>query len=84
MIFSVTVFLKRGSFAMRSVHQNASFELSNKAFGKIFKIYTIWRDPSDSGVVKISGKEKMGSKIERKHSFRISMTKLTQKWVVEV
>ena len=32
--------------------------------------------------VKISGKEKTGS--EKKHCFGISMTKPTQKWVVEV
>ena len=50
------LFKEMGSFALRSVHHNASFELSNTAFGQFFRIFTI----------------------------RISMTKLTQKWVVEV
>ena len=64
MIFSVTVIFKEmGSFVLCSVHQNASFELSNKAFGQLFKIFTIRGDPSDLGGVKISGKEKTGSKI---------------------
>ena len=75
MIFSVTVFFKgMGSFALRSVHQNASFELSNTAFRQFFKIFTI----RDLGGVKVSGKEKTGSKILKKNCFGISMTKLTQ------
>ena len=53
-------------------------------FGQFFKIFTIRGDPSDLGGVKISGKEKTGSKIKKKNCFEISMTKLTQKWVVEV
>ena len=36
------------------------------------------------GGIKISGKEKTGSNIQKKNCFGISMTKLTQKWVVEV
>ena len=32
----------------------------------------------------MSGKEKTGSKIRKKNCFGINMTKLTQKWVVEV
>ena len=38
LIFSVTILLKEmGSFALRSVYQNASFELSNTAFGQFLK-----------------------------------------------
>ena len=63
MILSVTVFFKgMGSFALRSVHQNASFELSNTAFGQFFKIFTI----RDLGGVKVSGKERQGQKFKRK------------------
>ena len=72
-------------FFSESVLSDASFELSKTAFGQIFKIFTIRRDTSDlGGGVKISGKEKTGSKIKKKNCFGISMTKLTQKWVVEV
>ena len=71
-------------FFSESVLSDASFELSKTAFGQIFKISTIRRDTSDLGGVKISGKEKTGSKIKKKNCFGISMTKLTQKWVVEV
>ena len=73
-----------GSFALRSVHQSASFELWNTAFGQFLKIFTITGDPSDFGGVKISGKEKTGSKIKKKNCFEISITKPTQKWVVDV
>ena len=83
--FSVTIILKEmGSFALRSVHQNGSFELSNTAFGQSLKLFAIRGDPSDLGGVKNSGKEKMGSKITTKNCFGIIMTKLTHKWVVEV
>ena len=38
LIFSVTIFFKEmGSFALRLVHQSASFELSNTAFGYFSK-----------------------------------------------
>ena len=64
MIFSETgLFKELGSFALRLVHQNASFEQSKTVFGQFFKIFTIRGDPSDLGGVKISGKEKKGSKI---------------------
>ena len=63
MILSVTVFFKgMGSFVLRSVHQNASFELSNTAYGQFFKIFTI----RDLGGVKVSGKERQGQKFKRK------------------
>ena len=85
LFFSESVLCKElRSFALHFVHQDASFELSKTAFGQIFKISTIRRDTSDLGGVKISGKEKTGSKIKKKNCFGISMTKLTQKWVVEV
>ena len=79
MIFSETVLSKElGSFALCSVHQNASFELSKKAFGQFFNIFTIRGDPSDLGRVQISGKEKTGLKIKKENCFGISMTKLTK------
>ena len=85
MIFSETVIFKElGSFALRSVHQNASFELSKTAFRPFFKIFTIGGDPFDLGGVNISGKEKTGPKIKKKNFFGTSMTKLTQKWMEEV
>ena len=66
-IFSVFVLCKElGSFALHSVHQDASFELSKTAFGQRFKIFTIRGDPSDLGGVKISDKEKTGLKIKKK------------------
>ena len=70
MIFSETgLFKELGSFALRLVHQNASFERSKTVFGQFFKIFTIRGDPSDLGGVKISGKEKTGSKIKKKNCF---------------
>ena len=46
-------------------------------------MFTIRGDPSVLGGVKILGKEKTGSKTKLKNYLGISMTKLTQKWVVE-
>ena len=67
MIFSETVLFKAlGSFALRSVHQTASFKLSKTAIEHLFKIFSIRGDPSHLGVFKISGKEKTGSKIKQK------------------
>ena len=51
---------------LRTHLQNTSFELSKSAFGHFFTNFTIRRDPSDLGQVKISGKEKAGSKLKRK------------------
>ena len=59
-------------------------KLSKMAFGHFFNNFAIRGDPSGLGGVKISGKEKTGSRIKKKNCFGISMTKLTQKWVVEV
>ena len=66
------------------MHQDASFEPSKTALGHFFKKFTIRGDPSDLGGVKISGKEKTGSKFKKKDCFGISMTKPTQKWIVAV
>ena len=74
----IVLFKELGCFALRSVHQNASFEVSKTAFGQFFKIFTI------RSKVKTSGKEKTGSKIKKKNYFGISMTIIAQKWVVEV
>ena len=47
------------------MHQDASFEPSKTALENFFKKITISGDPSDLGWVKISGKEKTGSKFKK-------------------
>ena len=42
-----------GSFALHSVHQDASFELSKLRFKQFFKIFIIRGDPCDFGWVKV-------------------------------
>ena len=56
---------------LHSVHQDASFELSKTAFEQFLKNFTIIII-----IIIIINKNK--------NCFGISMTKLTQKWVVEV
>ena len=54
LIFSETVDCKKlGVFALNSVHQDASSELSIAYFGHFFIFFIIRGDPSDLGRVKI-------------------------------
>ena len=46
-------------------------------------MFTIWGDPFDLGGVKFQARTKQGQKLKRK-TVSESITKLTQKWVVEV
>ena len=67
------------------MHQDDSFELKKPCFFDNFLgIFTIRGDPFDLGGVKVPGNEKTWLKSKKKNCFQISMTKLTQKWVVEV
>ena len=55
--------LGAGFFALYSVHQDASFDLSNKAFGQFFIFFITRRDPFDLGwVKKLPGMEKRSKK----------------------
>ena len=56
MIFSETVLCKElGSFALRSVHQDASLELSKTAFRQFFGFFITRGDPYDFGWLKVYG-----------------------------
>ena len=71
-------FVKRwGSFALRSVHQNASFTLSKTGFGQFFIFFIIRGDPYDLGGLHIYQQCLTRSKIENKNSFEFSRLSVT-------
>ena len=59
LIFSESVLGKElGFFALHSVHQDASFELSKMAFSQFFKMFNIRVDPSDLGGSKFQARRR--------------------------
>ena len=73
-----------GLFAMYSMHQDASFELSKSTFRQYFKIFIIRGDPCDFGGVKIYRNSFARSKIKNKNSFGIRRPSLTPWRMVEI
>ena len=68
-------------FALHSVHQDASFELSKTVFGQFFKFFII---KGVGGVQKLPNVEKKVEKIVIKKKFFNRGQNGTRKWVVEV
>ena len=64
-------------FALDSVHQNPSFELSKSTIRQFFIFFTIRGDPCDLGGVKFYRQCFARSKIENKNSFGIRRASLT-------
>ena len=85
LIFSEMVLLRElRFFALHSVYQNPSFELSKSTFWQFFRFFILRGDPYDFGVVKSYPEwKKWLKKIPKKKIWKIR-PRGTGKWVVEV
>ena len=71
-------------FALHSVQENPSFELSKSTIRQFFRFFTIRGDPCDLGGVKFYRHSFARSKIENKNSFGIRRASLTPWHMVEM